>query len=140
MPIPKTIRIDPLDLQKNIAIGVSLPFNGPAGPFNKTYSTQEQAKSDLINLLLTNKGERLFNPEFGCDLSTVLFEGITEDTSELVKNLINTNVAIFVPEVQITDVIVNIGTEYSNKNSISVTVNYKLRISQNADQVTVQFI
>jgi phage baseplate assembly protein W len=80
------------------------------------------------------------NPEFGCDLGTVLFEGITEDTSELVKNLINTNVAIFVPEVQITDVIVNIGTEYSNKNSISVTVNYKLRISQNADQVTVQFI
>jgi phage baseplate assembly protein W len=127
-------------LQGNIAIGVSLPFNGPSGPFNSTYSTKDQTKSNLINLLLTNKGERIMNPEFGCDLGTVLFEGITEDTSELVKNLINTNVAIFVPEVQITDVIVNIGTEYSNKNSISVTVNYKLRISQNADQVTVQFI
>jgi hypothetical protein len=140
MPIPQTVRVNPLDLQGNIAIGVSLPFNGPSGPFNSTYSTKDQTKSNLINLLLTNKGERVMNPEFGCDLGTVLFEGITEDTSELVKNLINTNVAIFVPEVQITDVIVNIGTEYSNKNSISVTVNYKLRISQNADQVTVQFI
>jgi phage baseplate assembly protein W len=140
MPIPQTVRVNPLDLQGNIAIGVSLPFNGPSGPFNSTYSTKDQTKSNLINLLLTNKGERIMNPEFGCDLGTVLFEGITEDTSELVKNLINTNVAIFVPEVQITDVIVNIGTEYSNKNSISVTVNYKLRISQNADQVTVQFI
>jgi phage baseplate assembly protein W len=140
MPIPQTVRVNPLDLQGNIAIGVSLPFNGPSGPFNSTYSTKDQIKSNLINLLLTNKGERVMNPEFGCDLSTVLFEGITEDTSELVKNLINTNVAIFVPEVQITDVIVNIGTDYSNNNSVSVTVNYKLRISQNADQVTVQFI
>jgi phage baseplate assembly protein W len=140
MPIPQTVRVNPLDLQGNIAIGVSLPFNGPSGPFNSTYSTKDQIKSNLINLLLTNKGERVMNPEFGCDLSTVLFEGITEDTSELIKNLINTNVAIFVPEVQITDVIVNIGTDYSNNNSVSVTVNYKLRISQNADQVTVQFI
>jgi hypothetical protein len=139
MPTPQTIRVNPLDLQGNIAIGVSLPFNGPSGPFNSTYSTKDQTKSNLINLLLTNKGERIMNPEFGCDLGTVLFEGITEDTSELIKNLINTNVAIFVPEVQITDVIVNIGTDYSNNNSVSVTVNYKLRISQNADQVTVQF-
>ena len=59
MPIPQTTRVNPLDLQKNIAIGVSLPFDGPSGPFNKTYSTADQIKSNLINLLLTNKGERL---------------------------------------------------------------------------------
>jgi len=29
MPIPQTIRVNPLDLRKNIAIGVSLPFKGP---------------------------------------------------------------------------------------------------------------
>ena len=56
MPIPQTVRVNPLDLQGNIAIGVSLPFNGPAGPFNSTYSTKDQTKSNLINLLLTNKG------------------------------------------------------------------------------------
>lgn len=139
MPIPQTVRVNPLDLQGNIAIGVSLPFDGPSGPFNSTYSTQTQIKSNLINLLLTNKGERIMNPEFGCDLGTALFEGITEETSELIKNLINTNVEIFVPEVQIIDVIVNQDTSQNN-NTISVTVNYKLRISQQADQVTVQFI
>ena len=88
MPIPQTVRVNPLDLQGNIAIGVSLPFNGPAGPFNSTYSTKDQTKSNLINLLLTNKGERIMNPEFGCDLSTALFEGITEDTTLLIQDLI----------------------------------------------------
>jgi len=138
MPIPQTVRVNPLDLQGNIAIGVSLPFNGPSGPFNSTYSTKDQTKSNLINLLLTNKGERIMNPEFGCDLSTVLFEGITEDTNLLIQDLIRNNVETFIPEVQITDVLVNQDTS-QNQNTISVTVKYKLRISQNADQVTVQF-
>ena len=139
MPIPQTIRVNPLDLQGNIGLGVSLPFDGPSGPFNSTYSTKNQIKSNLINLLLTNKGERVFNPEFGADLKTILFEGITEDTSELIKELINFNVSIFVPEVQIIDILVSPALEYNN-NSVSITIKYKLRISQDADQVTVQFI
>ena len=48
MPIPQTIRVNPLDLQKNIAIGVSLPFNG-SGVFKSTYTTKDQIKSNLTN-------------------------------------------------------------------------------------------
>ena len=138
MPIPQTVRVNPLDLQGNIAIGVSLPFNGPSGPFNSTYSTQTQIKSNLLNLLLTNKGERVFNPEFGADLGTALFEGINENIIDIITDLINTNVEIFVPEVQIKDVIVDINTP--DNNAVSVTVKYKLRVSGTSDQITVQFI
>ena len=137
MPIPQTTRVNPLDLQKNIAIGVSLPFNGPSGPFNKTYSTKDQIKSNLINLLLTNKGERVFNPEFGADIKKVLFEGITEDTSALIQNLIITNVNYFIPEVNIVDVVVEPNTD---NNSYNIIVKYSLVISGTADQITVQFI
>jgi phage baseplate assembly protein W len=137
MPIPQTIRANPLDLQKNIAIGISLPFNGPAGPFNKTFSTKDQIKSNLVNLLLTNKGERLFNPEFGADLKTVLFEGITEDSIDIMRNLINTNVSIFIPEVTISNI--NIIKQEDN-NTISVTIQYRINISNDSDQITVEFI
>jgi phage baseplate assembly protein W len=137
MPIPQTTRVNPLDLQKNIAIGVSLPFNGPSGPFNKTYSTKEQIKSNLINLLLTNKGERVFNPEFGTDIKKVLFEGITEDTSILIQNLITTNVNFFIPEVNVVDVVVE---PNEDNNSYNIIVKYSLAISGTADQITVQFI
>jgi len=142
MPIPQTTRVNPLDLQGNIAIGVSLPFNGPAGPFNKTYSTADQVRSNLINLLLTNKGERIMNPELGTDLKKVLFEGITENTKGIIKDLVTSNVALFIPEIAITDVVtteVNISSNY-NSNTISVSVNYIIKISGQADQVTVQFI
>jgi len=137
MPIPQTTRVNPLDLQKNIAIGVSLPFNGPSGPFNKTYSTKEQIKSNLINLLLTNKGERVFNPEFGADIKKALFEGITEDTATLIQNLITTNVNYFIPEINVVDVVVE---PNEDNNSYNIVVNYNLVISGTSDQITVQFI
>jgi len=137
MPIPQTVRVNPLDLQGNIAIGVSLPFNGPAGPFNKTYSTADQIKSNLVNLLLTNKGERVFNPEFGADLRKALFEALVEDTYSYIQELIITNVNFFIPEVQIVEIQL---TPDEDNNSVSVTVRYKLKISGNSDEITVQFI
>jgi hypothetical protein len=136
MPIPQTTQINPLDLQGNIAIGISLPFNGPAA-FNSTYSTTEQIKSNLVNLLLTNKGERVMNPEFGCDLRTVLFDGIVEDTLDKIRSLINTNVAIFVPEVTVVSIDI---TKDEDHNTISISMQYRVNISGQADQITVQFI
>jgi phage baseplate assembly protein W len=136
MPIPLTTQINPLDLQGNIAIGISLPFNGPVA-FNSTYSTYDQIKSNLINLLLTNKGERVFNPEFGSDLRLVLFEGLNEDIDNEIRSLITTNVAIFVPEVTITNLDI---VQDKDNNSLSLSVQYRINISNKTDQITVQFI
>jgi hypothetical protein len=136
MPIPQTIRINPLDLQGNIDIGVSLPFNGPVA-FNSTYSTADQIKSNLINLLLTSKGERLYNPDFGADLKSILFEGIDDTTLNTARNYIYTNVSTYIPDITIIKI--NIITE-EDYNKISITVQYRLNLSGNADEVTIEFI
>lgn len=128
-------RVNPLDLQGNIAIGVSLPFNQP-GVFKSTYSTQDQIKSNLLNLLLTNKKERPFNPEFGANLRLIIFEGITEETFEIVRASIIESVNIFMPEIQVK----NIDIVNNYENSISITISYKINISGTADQITVEFI
>jgi phage baseplate assembly protein W len=138
MPTPQVTRVNPLDLQKNIAIGVSLPFgrSGTNQLFNKTYSTKEQIKSNFINLLLTSKGERILNPEFGSELRQLLFENITSPTEENIKNAIITSADIYIPEIQIIDI--NINNEY-DANTINVTIDYILRISNTADQITISF-
>ena len=136
MPIPQTIRVNPLDLQKNIVIGVSLPFNAP-GVFNKTYSTKDQIKSNLINLLLTDKGERIMNPEFGTDLRKSLFDNMTNSSSELLRLKIIDSINIFIPEILLGEVKVEPDFDY---NTLNVTINYRLAISNIPDQVTVQFI
>ena len=135
MPIPQTIRVNPLDLQKNIVIGVSLPFNAK-GVFNKTYSTKEQIKSNLINLLLTDKGERIMNPEFGADLRRSLFDNITQSNTDLLQTKIIDAINIFIPEIELTNVAIEPNIDY---NTLNVTIDYRLRISNTPDQVTVQF-
>jgi hypothetical protein len=136
MPIPQTIRVNPLDLQKNIAIGVSLPFNGP-GVFNSTYTTKDQIKSNLVNLLLTSIGERVMNPNFGTELKRFLFEGITDSNSELLKNSVLNSIVIYIPDITVTNIVVQPNTDY---NSIDLNIDYVVNISQTPDQVTVQFV
>jgi phage baseplate assembly protein W len=133
MPLPQTIRVNPLDLRRNIAIGVSLPFKGP---FKSTFTTKDQIKSNLINLLLTNKGERVMNPTFGCDIKRQLFQTITTELQQNIINIIVDAVSVFIPEIQIglIEVIPNI-----DYNQISITVYYKIRISNTPGQVTIQF-
>jgi len=135
MPIPQTIRVNPLDLQKNIAIGVALPFNAP-GVFKSTYTTKEQIKSNLVNLLLTDVGERVMNPTFGCNLRRFIFEGITESNlSNLIISL-SDSIRTFIPEITVTSIEVVPNTDY---NTIDLSVNYVLNVSNAPDQVTLQF-
>jgi len=135
MPIPRTIRVNPLDLQGNIAIGVALPFNAP-GVFKSTYTTKDQIKSNLLNLLLTSTGERVMNPTFGTNLQRYIFEGITDENSELLINDLQNSINIFIPEISIIDIVIDPDTD---NNLINLTIKYILNISQTPDQVTVQF-
>jgi phage baseplate assembly protein W len=135
MPIPQTIRVNPLDLQKNIAIGVSLPFNGP-GVFNSTFTTKDQIKSNLVNLLLTSTGERIMNPNFGTFLKRFLFEGITDSNLESLKDNLLNSISIYIPDITVTNIIITPNTDY---NSIDLNIDYVVNISQTPDQVTVQF-
>ena len=135
MPIPQTIRVNPLDLQKNIAIGISLPFNGP-GVFKSTYTTKDQIKSNLVNLLLTDKGERVMNPNFGTNLKRFLFEGITDNNLETLKDNILSSILTYIYEITVTNIILVPNTD---NNLVSLTIEYYLNISQTPDQVTVQF-
>ena len=135
MPIPQTIRVNPLDLQKNIAIGVSLPFNGP-GVFKSTYTTKDQIKSNLVNLLLTDTGERIMNPNFGTNLKRFLFEGITDNNLETLKDNILNSILSYISEITVTNIILVPNTD---NNLVDLTIEYYLIISQTPDQVTVQF-
>ena len=77
----------PIDLQPSRAVGFGFPLNGDA-VFVPTYNTRDQIKANMVNYLLTNKGERVFKPTFGADLRNLLFENILDVTTEDLKSTI----------------------------------------------------
>ena len=96
-------RVDPRDFQINTAIGVALPFSAP-GVFNSVYSTRDQIKYNLINLIMTSQGERIENPNFGTILKQQLFEQISEQTFPIIKSSITNAVEQYMPEVAIDSI------------------------------------
>ena len=56
------------------------------GDFALSYTTLQQTKSNMRNLVLTNKGERVMHPEFGCDIYKLLFNNITPSIIDQIKS------------------------------------------------------
>jgi phage baseplate assembly protein W len=135
MPLPQVVRIDPRDLDKNRAVGVAIPFNAK-GVFKSTYDTEDQIKSNLINLLLTYKGERIMNPEFGADLPRLIFEQITPETYKVIQDNIITNVNRFIPEIILTNIEINPDTDY---NLLYINVSYQSKLSGKKDNLIIDF-
>ena len=128
-------QIDPLDLTPSTGVGVSLPFNGP-GVFNTNYTTKDQTKSNLINLVLTEPGERVYKPFFGVGLNSLLFEqNIDKDILQLrIEEAISQDEKL--SQITISDVIIN---RDPNTNTVNVSIEYisNLNGSQDAIQIGI---
>lgn len=61
-------------------------------------------KTALKHILLTNKGEKLFNPTFGADLRGLLFELITPSLKLLIKKKIIEEIVVWEPRVIVENV------------------------------------
>jgi phage baseplate assembly protein W len=115
------------------SVGVTLPFTiGNNGFFAVSYTTKEQVKSDLKNLILTNRGERLMQPEFGCNLRQAIFEQIDEGgVYEFIQNEIETSIQRWLPYIIVNNVDVSSDTNSKDNNRINVQLDYTLAYAGN---------
>jgi len=112
-----TTQLTQEELKNLKPIGVTIPFNKKNGIFNQSYTDREQVISNLKNLLLTRKGERIMQPEFGTDLQYYLFEQITDelDFQEKLIGEIRSALTFWMPYVSIQDVKVDTNPVQDNR-------------------------
>jgi len=116
------------DLNEVTFIGLELPLTHTQnGFFNRTKTALEQARSNIKNLLLTNKGERLGNPTFGTNLLSLVFSQENTDLESRVEEEIRGAMGEFLPFINI----VSIETNFSDTNKDVANVN--LRFTLNVD-------
>jgi phage baseplate assembly protein W len=127
-------QIYPIDLNANAAVGVNLPLNGPA-VFISNYQTKDAIKNNLINFFLTNPGERPLNPTFGGGLRAFIFEQITTDNLNFLREDINAKLSLYFPNINVADLIVA-GQE--DLNQITVTLKYSVINTNITDTLEIQ--
>ena len=117
------------DLDDRVSVGLDFPIGRQAGDqmgyFATTKTTMDAIKNDVRLLLLTQRGERLFQPFLGMNIRRFLFEQITDDTSVQIENDIVDTFETWLPFVQLQDIEVDLGDQDRNKIKINVTFNIR---------------
>ena len=126
-------KINPLDINKNVTIGVAFPLD-ENNLIKGTKTVQEQIKTNLINLLLTEPGERLYTPNYGAGLKSLLFEpNIDQDN---LNSKINQQINFYIPEISLINTQVNF---IEDEHKLFITVSYKSNLDGLNDAIQLNF-
>jgi len=107
-------------------INIKFPFQeSKKGFFVELNKTDNQAiKSDLMHLILTQKGQRLYMPDFGTNLLKYIFEPNDGITFGDIKTEINQLVKRYLPELIINDI--SISQSDTNEHVAILRIDYKI--------------
>ena len=114
------------DRNETIFLGIDLPFRkstGVEGWFASTSTTIDAVKNNIRNLLNTEKGERLLQPNIGLNLRKVLFEQFTEELRLQIENDILDTFNFWLPFVQVRDLQVGMAQQTSGDNNNKLIIN-----------------
>jgi len=116
--------------EQDKSVGVTLPLRkGNNGYFEVSYTTKEQIKSNIKSLLLTQKGERVMQPNFGSDLRKRLFEPITQDLDSIIEDNITEAINTWMPYVTVESIIYDVDNTLKDRNRIDLELKYSLKYS-----------
>lgn len=126
-------QINVLDLRPSIGVGVALPFDNP-GVFRTVYTTKEQLKYNIINYLLTDKRERIFNPNFGAGIRSRVFEPITQESIAALDTQIRAGIQQYFPNVIITELTFGGNPD---ENLLTIQFSYTINNTGESDNITI---
>ena len=92
-------------------------------------------KQAIVNLLLTNKCERLMNPTYGSDIRSYLFEPMDFGTANQIKNNIRDTIETFEPRIRVLQIS---ATPNFDDNGFDITMTYNV-VGTDTPPVTVDF-
>ena len=119
------------DNDENIFIGIDLPFRkstGTEGYFASTSTTIEAVKNNIRNIINTNQGERIMQPQLGINLRKYLFEQFSDEVVFSIQNDIVDTFKRWLPFVEIQDLQVNMSNRDDSigKNTMNVTIVFNI--------------
>jgi phage baseplate assembly protein W len=120
-------------------LGLGINRNSDSnGIFAVNYTTLTQAKDNLRNLILTKKGERVQQPEFGCDIWLLVFEQIDgENLENRIESSILDAVQSWIPNININQIIFDYDNNDIDNNRIALDIKFSLISNPNLTE-TIQ--
>ena len=98
---------------------------GPQGALRYVKeNTTALIKSSIAQILLTAKGERPWNPEFGCDLTRFLFEVANPADMETIQNICYDAIVRWEPRVRLSPLDIVVAPSQTDPGRLAVSISY----------------
>jgi phage baseplate assembly protein W len=81
----------------------------------------ESVKEAIRNLILTDRGERLMQPNLGGNIRAMLFENLTPATVKLIEEQVRTTIELYEPRAELIDVTVSANLD---SNEVAITIEF----------------
>lgn len=91
--------------------------------FENIENTKELVRFHLTNLLLTNPGEKISDPNYGIGIRQMLFENMTRGTLNLWSDKITDSINIYIKYVNLNQVQI---IPFFEENKINIKISYNL--------------
>jgi|TARA_B100000073_G_scaffold126724_1_gene103729 phage baseplate assembly protein W len=128
------------DNDTRVSVGMEFPLGrstGGDGYFTSTKTTIDAVKNNIKLLLQTHRGERVFQPNLGMNLRSLIFEPLTEDITIQVENNIVDVFSRWLPFVDLRDIQV---VRDDNLNQVNINITFSVRRAPNSlESVQVTF-
>lgn len=128
-------KIFPIDTKPGTAVGIAIPFNAP-NVFFQTYTTKDAIRNNLLNFFLTNRTERYLNNNFGANLRAFVFEQISNDNINFLKENIQSLISQYFNNIKVESLNV---VEYPDSNEINIQLSYIIINNGVTDQIEITF-
>lgn len=113
-------------MANGVYININYPFKDSLKGFflDLTETDNKAIKADLLHLLLTRKGQRLYNPDFGTRLLEYIYEPYDGLTFAEVKSEIETEINRYLPNIRLNNLTVDPSplSEYAVLVTIDFTI------------------
>lgn len=122
----------------NYGIGLTLPLSFGDNTFNQSFLTKDQVKSNIKNLLLTKRGERILQPEFGSNLQELLFEQSVDDLETKIEDTITDTLEQWLPYVTAEEIDIESTDSLKDTNTLKVSIKFRIGDDINLETLTFQ--
>lgn len=96
----------------------------------------EAIKQSIMNILMTSRGERPFNPEFGGNLRAYLFENFDVVTQAAMESVIVNSLRNYEPRVRVDNIVIS---DLSYRNALNISIDFTI-LSPEERQEVVEFV
>jgi phage baseplate assembly protein W len=126
-----SIKVKDLPENDYKVLGIStLSDSNSNGIFSVNFTTLDQAKDNLYNLIMTKKGERAMKPDFGCKIWNIIFDQIIDDEIEQkVEEAILEATDKWLPDINIDQIFIDASDQLKEINSFGVEIAFSLKIN-----------